>query len=167
MHTMKTESENERSSAAVNLPHIPNEILLPSEHGLMIYWHIGNSKNAKATVAITKTLFITTPFIKHQPYLLAVQIAKSICMESKKKNMTSSDTLAPSGRHSACMVSSVWTLFSAWTCWEGFSKQFPLPPLPAALSLASCSIFRLLNDPYTIRSIEIRKVETRLESIIE
>jgi hypothetical protein len=34
---MKTDSEKERSSAAVNLPHIPNEILFPSEQGLMMY----------------------------------------------------------------------------------------------------------------------------------
>jgi hypothetical protein len=41
--------------------------------------------------------------------LLAVQMAKSICIESKKKNMTSSEMDAPRGRHSACMVSSVCT----------------------------------------------------------
>lgn len=39
----------------------------------------------------------------------AVQMAKSICMESKKKNMINKDTEAPSGRHSACIVSNVWT----------------------------------------------------------
>lgn len=39
--------------------------------------------------------------------LLAVQMAKSICIESKKKNMTSSEMDAPRGRHSACMVSNV------------------------------------------------------------
>lgn len=43
-------------------------------------------------------------------YLLAVQTAKSICIESKKKNMTSSDTDAPSGRQRACIVSNVANL---------------------------------------------------------
>lgn len=55
MHTMNTDNEKDNSSAAVNLPHIPKEILFPSEHGLIIYWHIGNKRNAKATVAITET----------------------------------------------------------------------------------------------------------------
>ena len=39
--------------------------------------------------------------------LLAVQTANSSCIESKKKNMTSSEMDAPTGRHSACIVSSV------------------------------------------------------------
>jgi len=50
---MLTLSENESNSAPVNLPQTPNDILLPSEHGLIIYWHIGSKRNAKATVAIT------------------------------------------------------------------------------------------------------------------
>ena len=41
--------------------------------------------------------------------LLAVQIANNICMESKKKNITSSEMDAPKGRHNACIVSRVWT----------------------------------------------------------
>lgn len=41
--------------------------------------------------------------------LLAVQTAKSSCIESKKKNMTRRETDAPSGKHSACIVSNVWT----------------------------------------------------------
>ena len=57
----------------------------------MMYWHIGSSKNARATVAMT-----------------AVQLAKSSCMLSKKKNMTSSDMDAPRGRHMACNESKVW-----------------------------------------------------------
>ena len=57
---------------------------------LMRYWHIGSKRNAKATVAIT-----------------AVQIANNICIESKKKNMTSSDIEAPNGRHIACIESRV------------------------------------------------------------
>ena len=57
----------------------------------MRYWHMGNRRNANATVAIT-----------------AVQIANNICIESKKKNMTSKDIEAPNGRHIACIESSVW-----------------------------------------------------------
>lgn len=53
MHTILTLSENESNSAPVNLPQTPKDILLPSEHGLMIYWHMGNNRNANATVAIT------------------------------------------------------------------------------------------------------------------
>ena len=56
----------------------------------MRYWHIGSKRNAKATVAIT-----------------AVHIANNICIESKKKNMTSSDIEAPNGRHIACIESRV------------------------------------------------------------
>lgn len=37
MQTMNTESENDNNSAAVNRPHIPNDILLPSEQGRIIY----------------------------------------------------------------------------------------------------------------------------------
>ena len=51
---------------------------------------MGKRRNAKATVAIT-----------------AVQIANNICIESKKKNMTSNDIEAPNGRHIACIESSV------------------------------------------------------------
>lgn len=54
---------------------------------------MGNNKNASAIVAIT-----------------AVHTANSICIESKKKNITSSDMDAPSGRHSACIVSNVANL---------------------------------------------------------
>lgn len=41
--------------------------------------------------------------------LLAVHIATSVCMESKKKNMISSATDEPSGKHSACIVFRVCT----------------------------------------------------------
>jgi hypothetical protein len=95
---------------------------------------------------------------------LAVQMANSICIESKKKNMTNKEMLAPRGKHRACIVSRVCTLFSVWTCWDGFKRQLVLP---FALSLASCSMFRLRNDPYTIKSIDMRKVDTLLESMIE
>ena len=57
---------------------------------LIRYWHMGNRRNASATVAMT-----------------AVQMAKSICIESKKKNMTSNDIEAPNGRHIACIESNV------------------------------------------------------------
>lgn len=40
-------------------------------------------------------------------YLLAVHTAKSICIESKKKNITSKEIDAPSGKQSACVASSV------------------------------------------------------------
>lgn len=40
---------------------------------------------------------------------LAVQTAKRSCIESKKKNMTRRETDAPSGKHKACIVSSVCT----------------------------------------------------------
>lgn len=37
MQTMKTDSENDRISALVKRPHMPNDILFPSEHGLIMY----------------------------------------------------------------------------------------------------------------------------------
>jgi hypothetical protein len=40
-------------------------------------------------------------------HLLAVQIANNICIESKKKNITSRDIDAPKGKHNACIVSRV------------------------------------------------------------
>lgn len=39
--------------------------------------------------------------------LLAVHTANNICIESKKKNITSNEIDAPSGRQSACVASSV------------------------------------------------------------
>lgn len=41
--------------------------------------------------------------------LLAVHIANNICIESKKKNITSNETDAPNGKQRACIVSRVWT----------------------------------------------------------
>uniref|UniRef100_A0A6B0U8Q4 Uncharacterized protein n=1 Tax=Ixodes ricinus TaxID=34613 RepID=A0A6B0U8Q4_IXORI len=73
----------------------------------MRYWHMGRSRKAKAMVAI-----------------IAVQMAKSICMESKKKNMTRSEMDAPRGRHKACTVSRVCTLVS--TPWPFRSFSFSL-----------------------------------------
>ena len=40
--------------------------------------------------------------------MTAVQMANSICIESKKKNMTSREMEAPRGRHMACSESKVW-----------------------------------------------------------
>lgn len=54
MQTINRDSEKESNSAAVNRPHIPKENLLPSEQGLVIYWHMGRRRKAKATVAITE-----------------------------------------------------------------------------------------------------------------
>lgn len=93
MQTIDTANEKLNSSAAVKRPQNPNDIRLPSEHGRMIYWHMGRSKNANATVAI-----------------IAVHTANSICIESKKKNITNNDTDAPNGRQSACIVSNVANL---------------------------------------------------------
>lgn len=47
---------------------------------------------------------------KNSSYSLAVQTANSICMESKKKNITSNEMDAPKGRHNACIVSNVANL---------------------------------------------------------
>lgn len=38
----------------------------------------------------------------------AVQMVKTTCTESKKKNMTSRETEAPMGRNRACVESMVW-----------------------------------------------------------
>ena len=73
----------------------------------MRYWHIGRRRKANATVAMT-----------------AVQEAKSICMESKKKNMTRREMDAPSGRHMAWRESRVW---------------MPLAPEEEEVSLSSLS----------------------------
>lgn len=76
----------------------------------MRYWHIGRSRNASATVAIT-----------------AVQLAKSICIESKKKNITSSEMDAPNGKHMAWTESKVctpeldWVLLAVESCFSSFS----------------------------------------------
>ena len=42
-----------------------------------------------------------------EQHLPAVQMVKTTCTESKKKNMTSRDTEAPIGRNSACVESIV------------------------------------------------------------
>jgi hypothetical protein len=39
--------------------------------------------------------------------MIAVQMANSICIESKKKNMTKRETEAPRGKHMAWMESRV------------------------------------------------------------
>lgn len=53
MHTIDTESVKLKSSAAVKRPQNPKENRFPSVHGLMMYWHMGSSRKASATVAIT------------------------------------------------------------------------------------------------------------------
>lgn len=72
MQTINRDNENESNSAAVNRPHIPNENLLPSEQGRVMYWHMGNRRKAKATVAITKNY---TPF---QITIYIISFAKKI-----------------------------------------------------------------------------------------
>lgn len=134
--------------------------------------------------------------------LLAVQMANSICMESKKKNITRSETDAPNGRHNACIVSKVCTsrieksnkvsvrLSKAGRCKHSLvSLAHPsLEQFSFSFSFASCSIFKDLSKnakelycvcnedqsertylklPYTMRSIGMRKVDTRDESIKE
>lgn len=54
MQTINKDNEKESNSATVNRPQTPNENLLSSEHGRVIYWHIGNNRKAKATVAMTR-----------------------------------------------------------------------------------------------------------------
>merc|ERR1719471_1261300 len=108
------------SSARVNLPHIPSEILVPlvAWQGRTRYWHMGSKRNARATVAIT-----------------AVHTANSSCVESKKKNMMRSEKDAPSGRHIACKLSSVVTLDSFFS--------FSSPSSPPLVS----SMDKDLKDP--------------------
>ena len=87
---------------------------------------MGSNKNAKATVAMT-----------------AVQMAKSICMESKKKNMTSKEIEAPSGKHMACNESKVWIpLLLALSSLESLSLASR-----SVDDVLSSSKARLLNEP--------------------
>lgn len=51
---MVNDNEKLNNSAGVNRPQIPNDIRLPSVQGLIIYWHMGSSRKAKAMVAITE-----------------------------------------------------------------------------------------------------------------
>jgi hypothetical protein len=48
-----------------------------------------------------------TVLYQNTHHLLAVQIANNICIESKKKNITSREIDAPKGKHNACIVSRV------------------------------------------------------------
>lgn len=76
---------------------------------------MGSKRNARAIAAITRKVNENNErllkFVNNcgNVYLLAVQIANSICIESKKKNIIKSETDAPSGKHSACIVSKVCT----------------------------------------------------------
>lgn len=86
---MVIDREKDMSSAPVNLPQNPNDILdqqetnffklvqfkleksnftrmkpivpylFPEEHGRIIYWHMGRRRNAKAIVAITVEKLVT------------------------------------------------------------------------------------------------------------
>lgn len=144
IHTSIKDRKNDKISAAVNRPHTPNDIFWPVEQGRMRYWHIGNRRKANATVART-----------------AVQIAKTICRESKKRNMMRRDAEAPMGRKAAWQASMVCTLLS------------PSVVVPYCLSFSlsfsrfSCSKFKDLKLPYTISNMEITKVDNREESITE
>jgi len=64
MHTIETDNEKLNSSAAVKRPQKPNDIRLPSVQGRMIYWHIGKSKKAKATVAITLNKYESINYLR-------------------------------------------------------------------------------------------------------
>lgn len=103
--------------------------LFCGEQGLVRYWHIGNKRNANAIVARTEeknksrqlnTTTTTTRqkgerllqcgsflYVQGGRYSPAVQMVKTTCTESKKKNMTSRDTEAPMGRNRACVESIV------------------------------------------------------------
>lgn len=157
MQTMDTASEKLKSSADVKRPHKPNDIRLPSEHGRIMYWHIGNKRNANATVAITvdgrRARFRldwnrNILWLGGSVYLLAVQTANNICIESKKKNITSNEMDAPSGRHRACIVSSVANLFCSCGTGSPVNRLFILS-LCRFFSPSRCSvsIFRLRNEP--------------------
>jgi hypothetical protein len=76
-------------------------------------------------------------------------------MESKKKNMMSSETEAPRGRHMACSESSVVTLLLT-------SLLLSSSPSPTLSSMA-----RERKEPYTISRMEMKKVDTREESMME
>lgn len=79
-----------------------------------MYWHIGSKRKASATVAMTvggaNRRIRFSIVLAHNIVCIAlpaVATANSICIESKKKNITSSDMEAPSGKQSACIVSNV------------------------------------------------------------
>ena len=80
------------------------------------------------------------------------------CMESKKKNMISSEREAPTGRHMACSESSVVTLLSPRFLSSSLHSSAPAP------LLSSMAMER--NDPQTMRRMDMKKVDTLDESII-
>ena len=73
-------------------------------------------------------------------------------MESKKKNMMRRETEAPRGRHMACSESSEVTLLA--------SRLLSSSPSPSSMA-------RDRKEPYTISRIEMKKVDTRDESMME
>ena len=75
-------------------------------------------------------------------------------MESKKKNIMSSETEAPRGRHMAWIESNVVTLDCSF-----LSPSF-------SLSSPRSSRESDLNEPYTMRRMDMKNVDTRLESMM-
>ncbi len=61
--------------------------------------------------------------MQYKNNLLAVQTANSICIESKKKNITRSEIDAPSGKHNACIVSKVANLAATHNWVERGNKK--------------------------------------------
>ena len=115
---------------------------------------------------------ITNEIFFQQMHLLAVHIAKSICMLSKKKNITRRDTEAPRGRQRTCIVSNVKTPFPAGFSEVAVALLLVIPvrrfarSFSFSLSLASCSMFSDRKLPYTINKIDIKYVDTLDESIM-
>lgn len=69
---------------------------------------MGRSRKASAIVAMTRKTNFKVSFNNFfEFYLLAVHTVKSICIESKKKNITRSEIDAPSGKQRACVASKV------------------------------------------------------------
>lgn len=64
-----------------------------------------DSKMWKLSEKSTNKSVLCCAIKEHVP---AVQMVKTTCTESKKKNMTSRDTEAPIGRNRACVESIVW-----------------------------------------------------------
>lgn len=108
MHTTVIDNVKLNSSAVVNRPQNPSDIRFPSEHGRIRYWHMGKRRNASAMVAITEIKLLSFKrFISKLTNSLAVHTVKSICIESKKKNITRREIDAPRGKHKAWVASSV------------------------------------------------------------
>ena len=81
--------------------------LLFSTHGRRIIWQQGVRRKEKPMVASTKDKHTKSVPLDSAtfPFLLAVQMMKTVWSESKKKNMMISDNEAPRGKAMACIVS--------------------------------------------------------------